>query len=63
MKIKVTEAKLLFEADISSYCMEEVVKKGKLIDYLVGALRESSDREYAFIWGSPKLTISGEVEV
>lgn len=61
--MKITEAKITFTADIASYCMEEVVNKGKLLDYFVEALRQSSDREYSFVFSNMALRTEGEVEV
>ena len=61
--MKITEAKITFTADIASYCMDDVVKKGKLLDYLVDALRQNSDREYDFVFSNMELRTEGEVEV
>lgn len=61
--MKITEAKLVFTVDVSSYCMDDVIRKGKLLNYLTDALRQSADREYDFIWGNAQLEISGEVKV
>lgn len=61
--MKITEAKVTFTADIASYCMDDVVKKGKLLDYLVEAIRSNSAREYDFVYSNLELRIDGEIQV
>lgn len=61
--MKITEAKVTFTVDIASYCMDDVVKKGKLMEYLEDAIRSNSAREYDFVYSNLELIIDGEIQV